>query len=214
MSCINKYMMPKDGRVRQITFFLYADSAPEDWKQRLIDMHIPYMYIYHDRDINPGGEPKKPHYHIVLAFDGKKSEEQLDTIVNHIGGANGAWEVVGNLRTIARYLRHLDNPEKAPYESSEVVTCSIDYDSLIGMAQDKYRAVYEMIDFCEDNNIISFYKLLLYSRNNRYDWFKALCDNCAVIVKEFLKSKQWTQDREQAIKERVVVDTETGEIIN
>lgn len=213
MSCVNKQFLPKDERIRQITFFLYPESAPEDWQERLINLHTPYMYIYHDRDINPGGEQKKPHYHVVITYEGKKSLEQMDTIASYVGAANGAWEYVGNLRTMARYLCHMDNPEKAPYESSEVVSCSIDYNHLVGMPQDKYIAVGEMIDFCEGNNIVSFYELLLYARNNRYDWFKALCDNCSIVIKEYLKSKQWTQSKKRAASERVVVDPTTGEII-
>lgn len=211
MPCINKYIMPKDERVRQITFFLYDDSAPKDWKNRLIDLHVPFIYVYHNKDFNVGGEPKKPHYHVVLTFDGKKSEEQLDVIANHIGAANGVWEIVGNLRTIARYLCHLDNPEKAQYDTSEVVSCSIDYDHLIGMAHDKYKAVGEIIDYCEENNIVSFYNLLLYARENRYDWFKALCDNSTMIIKEYLKSKQWTKEKSS---NHMIVDTTTGEVIS
>lgn len=212
MACLNPQFLPKDGRLRNITFMLYEDSAPIDWRDRLDKLHIQYLYMFHDKDVN-GTEHKKDHYHIVLLFEGKKSTTQIDAIVSDIGGANGAWEVVGSARAMARYLCHLDNPDKAPYDPADVVAHGIDYDELIALPKDKYTAISEMIDYCEEHNIISFYELLLYARINNYSWFHALCDNSTIIIKEYLKSKQWTQEREQRQSDTtLVIDTNTGEV--
>ena len=49
-----------------------------------------------------------------------------------------------------------------------------------------------MLDFCELNNIVSYSELLVYCRSERFDWFRVLCDNGTMVMKEFLKSRMWT----------------------
>ena len=69
--------MAKDTRTRVWTFLVYPDSAPENWRDLLDEQHIEFIVSpLHDRDINPTGEPKKPHWHLMLTFEGKKSYEQ------------------------------------------------------------------------------------------------------------------------------------------
>ena len=199
----------KDGRIRNITFMLYEDSCNPEWQKLLEEEHIPCMWIYHNKDVNPTGEPKKPHWHVMLCFEGKKSAEQLQYYVDLCGAANGVYQEVASIRAMARYLCHMDNPDKAQYDSSEVHAIAIDYNAIIGMASDKYKAISEMIDFCEENNIISFRELLIYSRIHKYDWFKSLCVNSSFVIKEYLKSKEWEQARELQNK----VDPNTGEIL-
>ena len=188
-----------DTRVRNITFMLYEDSCNPDWQEILAGengLHIPCLWIKHDKDTNPTGEAKKAHYHVILCFDGKKSKEQLQEIVDKLGGANGQYQPVANIRGMARYLCHLDNPEKHQYDTSEVHSIALDYDSIIGMASDKYRAISEMIDFIEENNIYSYRELMNYARIHKYDWFKALCDNSTMVIKEYLKSKTWEAEQQ------------------
>ena len=58
-----------DSRTRTWTFVLYEDSAPENWRQLLDDMHIEWVESpWHDKDINADGKPKKKHKHILLLF--------------------------------------------------------------------------------------------------------------------------------------------------
>lgn len=203
---------PKDGRVRNITFMLYEDSCNPQWKELLDEEHIPHMWIYHNRDKNPTGEDKKPHYHVILCFEGKKTPQQLQSYADLFGAANGVYKEVQSIRGMARYLCHMDNPEKEQYDSSEVHTCAIDYNAIVGMASDKYKAISEMMSFCEENGIISYYELINYARIHRYDWFKSLCDNSTIVMKEYLKSKEWTEARKEELKAFENIDPETGEL--
>lgn len=199
---------PKDDRVRNIVFVLYEDSANPEWKTLLEEDHVPFMYAYHDKDKVQNGETiedKKPHYHVILCFEGKKSPEQLQAYADRYGAANGHYEPVASLRAMARYLCHMDNPDKVQYDSSIVKTCAIDYNAIVGMAADKYKAIGEMMDFCESEGITSYYELMNYARIHRYDWFKSLCDDSTIVIKEYLKSKVWTM-------EQMNIDPATGEV--
>lgn len=178
-------------RYRNFACVVYPDSAPVDWKEILSAHLIPtFISPLHDKDVNPNGEPKKPHYHVMLMYDGVKSPEQVAEVFSSFGGVG--CEIVKSIRGYARYLCHLDNPEKAQYDQGDVVSLAgADYVSTIGLAIDKYKAIREMIDYCEEHNIISYAELLRYCMSDRFDWFRILCDNGTYVVKEYLKSREW-----------------------
>lgn len=197
----------KDNRVRNFATVVYPESAPVDWQETLSVQFVPaFISPLHDKDLNPTGEPKKPHYHVVVMYDGKKTMEQAKELFSLFGGVG--CEIVQSIRGYARYLCHLDNPEKAQYSPDEVRSlCGADYSSTIGLVTDKYKAIDEMMDFCDSNGIYSYRDLMLYCRKERRDWFRVLCDNGSYVMLEYLKSATWT-DREQP-----KVNTETGEIL-
>lgn len=185
---------PTTSRFRNFATVVYPDSenTPENWVALLEEAKVPVMISpFHEYDVNPTGECKKPHYHILLAFDGVKTTDQAKAIFDLVGGVG--IETVASLRGYARYLCHLDNPEKYQY-AIENVRClgGADFHSIINLPTDKYKAIGEMIDFCEENGIYSFSQLLSYARSERFDWFRVLCDSGTLVMKEFLKSLEWT----------------------
>jgi len=185
----------KDGRTRNYACVVYPDSAPSDWLDIISEAKLPvFVSPLHDKDTNPTGEPKKPHYHVVVAYENKKTVDQARSFFESFGGVG--CETVQSLRGYARYLCHLDNPEKVQY-SSEDVRCfgGVDYASTIGLPTDKYKAIREMIEFCNDNEVESYAKLLEWASDNRFDWFRVLCDNGTVVMKEYLKSKTWENSK-------------------
>lgn len=181
------------GRTRNFATVVYPESAPENWQTVLSEQCVPcFVSPLHDKDTNPTGEPKKPHYHVLIMFEGVKSEDQAQVIFDLIGGVG--CEKVQSIRGYARYLCHLDNPEKTQYNTEDVVMYGgADYLSVIGLATDKYKAIGEMIDFCCANQVYSYSDLLEWCRSNRFDWFRVLCDNGTFVIKEYLKSKMWTE---------------------
>lgn len=196
-------------RTRNFATVVYPESAPDGWQDILTQQFVPaFISPLHDRDINPGGEVKKAHYHVMLMFDGVKTLEQAQSIFTLIGGVG--CEVVQSMRGYARYLCHLDNPEKAQYSQDDVrMMCGADYASAIGLATDKYKALGEMQDFCELYNVTSFYLLSKYARTHRTDWYRILCDCGSVYMREYLKSKQWSLEQEM----NEIIDPETGEVL-
>lgn len=200
-----------DTRKRNFATVVYPESAPEGWREILSQFFTPaFISPLHDRDVNPGGEPKKPHYHVMLMFEGKKSDEQVRSMFEAFGGVG--LERVESLRGMARYLCHLDNPEKAQYSPSDVVSmCGADYSYTIGIVADKYKAVREMIAFCKANHIVSYAELLEYASVEQDTWFRVLCDSGTIVMKEYLKSFTWGQ--RQAAVYNACTDHSTGEVM-
>lgn len=196
-------------RTRNYATIVYPESAPDNWQEILAQQFVPaFISPIHDKDHNPDDTEKKAHYHVMLMFDNVKTIEQALDIFVKIGGVG--CEVVQSLRGYARYLCHLDNAEKVQYDPQNVrALCGADYVGTIGLVLDKYKAIGEMIDYCKANNVVSFSDLLEYSRDERFDWFRVLCDNGTVVIDKYLKSRSWTS----SVKKHKV-DYSTGEIID
>lgn len=65
-------MADKSGRAVVWTFIVYPESAPENWRSLLDDLHVPWVEgPLHDKDTNPDGTPKKPHWHCLMDFGTK-----------------------------------------------------------------------------------------------------------------------------------------------
>lgn len=181
----------RDLRQRNFCTEVYPESAAEDWQDKLASLCIPaFISPLHCDDKNPNGEPKKAHYHIILMFEGKKSLEQVREVISTFGGVG--CQGINSIRGYARYLCHLDNPEKAQYKPEDVRSFGgADYIATIGLPTDKYKAIREMKQFIEDNDIYAYCDLFDYACDERPDWFRTLCDNGTVVIKEYLKSKSW-----------------------
>lgn len=206
----------KDTRSRNFATTVYPDSAPENWMSIASELKVPaFISPLHDKDFNPTGEQKKPHWHFMIMFEGKKSDEQVKELFATFGGVG--CEKINSIRSYARYLCHLDNPDKAQYKTEDVVCLAgADYFELIGLASDKYAAVGEIMEFCIKNDFYSFAELSMYCKANRQDWFRVLVDKSTVYIKEFLKSRTWdvygsTLPR-RVDDEGNLIDLETGEV--
>lgn len=182
-------------RTRNYASILYPESAPENWLDILRDEHIKvFVSPLHNRDVTTEGELKKEHYHIIIMFDGVKTFEQAKEIFVKIGGVG--LEVVKSIRGYARYLCHLDHPEKAQYNPDDVISiCGADYNNICSIVVDKYKVIRAIIEWCKETNCYSYADLLEYSAVNKNEWFRVLCDNGTIVVKEYLKSRKWTNDK-------------------
>lgn len=182
-------------RTRNYGTVVYPESAPENWQNILAEQFIPALISpLHNQDTNPdNNEPKKAHYHVMIMFDSVKTKDQAIEVFNLIGGVG--CEIIQSRRGYARYMCHMDNPEKFQYKQDDVRALGgADYIDIIGLVTDKYKAIGEMIDYCQEYNIYSYSDLLEYCRMERFDWFRVLCDNGTVVMKEYLKSKSWTDN--------------------
>lgn len=184
------------GRTRNFATVVYPESAPMHWQGILEEEFVPaFISPLHDSDVNPFGENKKSHYHVIIMFDSVKTNEQAKAVFDKIGGVG--CEKVNSIRGYARYLCHLDNPEKHQYNQDDVRSlCGADYYNTIGLVTDKYFLISQMIEFCKEKDVVDYAKLLEYARCERFDWFRCLCDNGTIVIKEYLKSRKWAKDND------------------
>ena len=183
--------MAKETRKRNWTFVVYEDSAPEDWREHLSEQCVP-MFIspYHDKDANPDGEPKKAHWHVVVMYTSLHPESDAQAISDMCSGVKV--QQVKDIVGMARYLCHLDNPEKAQYPIQDVVSLGgADFLDKVSKAADTDSALGEMMDWCIEQGCFSFFRLSNYARQNRADWFRVITSSRTVFLTAWLKSMEW-----------------------
>lgn len=204
MSDINK----KESRTRNWSIVLYEDSAPKNWRDILDDTHIEWVESpLHDKDITAINEVKKAHIHILLMFGGVKSYEQVVEFVKPLNCPIP--QRCHNAKALVRYMAHLDNPDKAQYKISDIKGHGgVDIAELLRpSSSERYQIINEILDFIKTNNIQEFQDVVDYARIYHIDnWFPLLCDNCAFIVCNYLKSCRHRLKKS--------IDFTTGEILN
>lgn len=184
------------SRTRNFTTVVYPESAPKDWMELLSQQCVPaFVSPLHDKDVNPDGELKKAHYHVIIMFDNVKTLDQAKEIFELIGGVGG--EAVKSLRSCTRYLCHLDHPDKVQYPMDNVKQFGgADFYGICACAVDRYVAISEILDFCDDNHIYSFRELLQVCRKDHFEWFRTLCDGGCFMIKEYIKTASWEDKRD------------------
>lgn len=183
-------------RTRIWAAVVYPDSAPENWRDILDDYHIEWAESpLHEFDTNPTGEVKKAHWHIVLAFDGPKSFEQVSELLSPINCPIP--QRCHSLKGAVRYFAHLDNPEKHQYSVSEIrahggfdVTAA-----LAPSSSERYEIISEMIEFVKAAGVTEFQDLMDYAvEQHRDSWFPLLCDSCSFVMQQYIKSQRHRQE--------------------
>lgn len=126
-------MSEKNVKKRNWAFVVYPESAPENWIQLLQDTGLQCAISpLHDKDVNATGEPKKPHWHVIVCYSGPTS-------YNVVKGLTDAFNApipqpLEQVKGYYRYLTHMDNPEKAQYDPQYILTVNgfniMDYSDL------------------------------------------------------------------------------------
>lgn len=180
------------ARTRNYATIIYPESAPVDWIAKLEALHIPALVSpLHDKDKLPDGTLKKAHYHLLLSFGSVKTKKQAEAVFNIIGGVGT--EVVNCLSAYARYLIHMDNPEKAQYSKEDVVALSgANFEAVSYIPDDDLNIIRDMIRFIRDNQIISFSRFVDLCANNNPEWLKILTvKKISLFFFQYIKSLAW-----------------------
>ena len=197
----------QDNRSRNWSWIVYPDSAPEDWRTILDEMGEKWIESpLHDKDVNETtNEPKKPHWHIIISFVNKKSEEQALAISKKLNAP--APQKVGSLQGAVQYLWHRNNPEKAQYDKSEVVAHNgfkyRQYLTDIGVDTD--TVLQEVIAWVCETGCSEYADLVNYSVTERFDdWFPTVRSQ-TIFLTAYLRSNRHKPQK---------YDVETGEVLS
>lgn len=165
----------KVKKTRNWAFIVYPESAPDNWLTILEGLHMQALISpLHDKDVDEDGHTKKPHWHVMLIASGPISQKRANEIIEPFGGTKNA-EYVLSSRGYARYLAHMDNPEKAQYDPEQIRSVGgADIAKLISSEQDQMSVFTEIMSWCEDQGVCSFSVLLRYARTHRENWLPPL----------------------------------------
>lgn len=96
-------------------------TAPDDWLEQLQNTGLPFaMSPLHDKDTNPDGTPKKPHWHVIVSWSNTTTYRSARVIADTILHCPRP-QLLKAVEGMYRYLTHADNPEK--YQYKELPRC-------------------------------------------------------------------------------------------
>lgn len=180
-----------DMRGRNWAFIIYPESTPEDFKETIASWHVPAAVSpLHDRDTwtesdkeeDPTGiegELKKPHFHVLLMFEGKKSAAQVLELAGQLGVKYV--EPVQDKKGYGRYLCHMDDPDKFQYDEAGITWISggeFDLTKTITTAQ-AAALVMEIMDVVAEEEITEYYDLMRYAMEHRPEWLVFVFNNAS-----------------------------------
>ena len=188
-------MSEKNVKKRNWAFVLYPESAPKNWREQLLQTGLQCAVSpLHDRDVNPTGEPKKPHYHVILAYSGPTSYNVVKALTNGKLGQTIP-QPLEQIEGYYRYLTHKDNPEKAQYNASDIETINgFDIRNYIDLTKSEVvRLKREIQAFIRDNQIFEYadlMDLLMDAGEEMADHYEVAANN-TVFFDRYLSSRRF-----------------------
>lgn len=193
---------PKVIESRNWAFIAYQESVVPDWLDILTRSYgdgervCSLVSPLHDSDIDELGNLKKPHYHILVMFKSavaQSTAERFSKLMKFVG-----CERVRKRVPYARYLCHLDNPDKHKYNIDDVKSFGCDYRDVIGSSDDKYTIIREIIDFINSSDILFYSDLVDYCKDNNNDWFVSLMSGATFNIEKYIRERRikFTYSRE------------------
>ena len=182
-------------KTRNWVTVLYPESAAEGWKDILRGWCCQALLSpLHDKDKDPTGEAKKPHYHLLVMFDGPRSQSLMEEQFKTLGGVG--CQACNSARGYARYLCHMDNPEKYQYPVEQVEAFGgANYLDIIALESDRRATIAEMCDWCDAEGCISFAELCREARKNHPTWWQAITSNSTMIMFRYIRSLEDEMDK-------------------
>lgn len=177
---------------RSWAFVIYPESLPENWKEIIIDTGLPMAISpLHDKDINPTGEEKKAHYHVICYYENATTYNNVKQ--NVTDKLNGTIPIkLESMRGMYRYHLHLDNPEKYQYDDRDRTFYNgfdIDFASKLTRTEIN-KLIREIHTFINNNDIVEYIDLLdILKDNDLLDMYDIAISN-TLLFKSLLDSKR------------------------
>lgn len=193
---------------RYFTFIMYEDSRPKEWKEILQATGLQFVISpYHNKDKNPTGEDKKPHWHVLIIFNGPSTLKNANKISESVNGT--ICQPVKSTTGIIRYFSHKDNPEKAQYDEKEITGINgVEIEDLVNeLTQSKIeiikRDIIHLIQTLCFTEYAQTYDYL--DKEDLKDYIKVFSNN-TLFFKTYLGSKRYSKEEKKLLNKETKYD--------
>lgn len=195
----------KDIKAKVWTFLIYEDSAPNNWREMLEELCIPCAVSpLHDKDVNPTGEQKKAHRHVILRWESATTYNNVLRITQEFNSPIP--KKVESTVGMYRYLTHKDNPEKYQYNESDIILFGgFDLDMFDTMKTgERQRLLDDIEDLLESENINEYYQLVKYLRSHDMKKHLYIVRNNTIYLSSLIRSKRYSKEKQLEEREKLV----------
>ena len=201
----------KNVKKRNWAFVLYPESAPSDWMEQLQATGLPIAISpLHDRDLDPTGEPKKPHHHIILCFSGPTTYNSVKAITDGLN--QPIPQPLESVRGYYRYLTHKDNPDKMQYSEADIQ--HLNGFNILDFAELTKSEVFQMkrtiLSIIRELQLTEYSDLIFYLEDAGLYGEMEVATNHTIFFDAVLRSCRYKETKRDATAR---IDPETGEIL-
>lgn len=184
--------MSKNVKKRYWAAVLYPESAPENWKEQLSLSGLSVAISpLHDKDIDATGEPKKPHYHLILCYQGPTTFNAVNAFMGRLN--QPIPQPLESVKGYYRYLTHKDNPDKYQYDEHEISTINgfniLDFVEMTGREVDEIKI--RIFDLIRQLDIFEYCDLLDFLRDNELLAEFRIASTQTILFNNYIKSRKY-----------------------
>jgi len=195
-------------KARNWSFVAYPESLPSDWIERLQQTGLPFcLSPLHDKDVDPTGIPKKPHYHVILCYNGPVT---FSNVKKHITDPLGQPhpQYLQSVKGMYRYLTHKDNPDKYQYDETQIKNFGgFDINSYADLTMSEEDRIFDSIEgIIFSNDIKEYATLIFYLKQQGMMEQLSFVRRHTMHIATLLKSLRHMPDK------LFEIDEETGEV--
>ena len=189
----NDPVMDPDYKGRIWVTVVYPESATADWQDRLLQLNIPALVSpLHDKDINEGGHPVKPHWHVMFYFNNTTTFKHALDVARMFSGA-----VVKPCLSepgYALYLTHKNRHEKHQYSEDDILAFNgASYEEAVATVTDVIGKIKEISYFIIHSSINNYNELQLFCMSYQPSWYKIVCSHTMHFRECFYNKKHGIQ---------------------
>lgn len=178
---------------RSWAFVMYPESMPENWEELITQMGLPMAISpLHDKDLDPTGEPKKAHYHVICYYENSTTYNNVKTNVCDVLNATIP-QKLESIRGMFRYHIHIDNPEKYQYDDRDRRFFNgFDIDMANKLTRtETLKLLLEVYELCDNHDISEYSDLVnLLKQGDCMNLLDVITFN-TLPIKTFLDSKRY-----------------------
>lgn len=169
----------------------YPESLPTDWLEKLRETGLQAAISpLHNKDTNPTGEEKKEHYHIIFAYEGPTTYNNVKSLCDTF---NMTIPIkLESVRGMYRYHLHLDNPEKYQYDDRDrILLNGFDSNSVNELTKTEVNKIKkEILTFIVDNDILEYSDLLTTLLESDMSQFVDVASSQTLLFNTFITSRR------------------------
>ena len=193
-----------NDKKRNWIFTMYPDSAPENWKDILQQTGLQCcLSPLHDKDVNPDGTPKKPHWHVILCYSGPTSYNVVEKLTT--GRLNSTIpQALEQIVGYYRYFTHKDNPDKAQYNEADIITVNgFNIRNFVELTKSEVNKIkLDITRFVEENDIREYSDLLReLDIKNWLDMWDVAANN-TIFTDTYIRSRRYKLEKLEKQDER------------
>jgi len=173
----------------------YPDSLPDNWLENLGSTGLQIAISpLHDKDLNADDSEKKPHYHIIFAYDGPTTYNNVKSLCDSF---NMTIPIkLESIRGMYRYHIHIDNPEKFQYDDRDrILLNGFDTNSVNELTRTEVNKLKkEIIAFINEFNIKEYSDLLTILLDNGYTQLFDVASSHTLLFNTYITSKRHSEE--------------------